>query len=718
MNKNPFLIVEQCKIIARFFAFALAILAFVLFCAAAQAQHQDSALPDGWYPFHVPSGIPAGTMICTTPEQIAASCDFGQPPPDDCQPPAERPRAVEHSWGAEWEGKSVLDGVTPLGEYVARQWGGRWPPGMTLDLQGRIVCDGPCPQGRYSLRYVATAACNGKPIDETVARSRAAQLSFTVKTEAPDPEPNPCRIEPTAPGCPCPDSDRVYPLCDVEPEPEAYPEWGHWQPPIQRGYTYSEPGVCTDDHISHDAEVYLRSGERLEDALDRLQAGVDAVGGTGGVIYVSHDTKTVQCDVMKLRGRHFGTFRSLALVGIRGPSGELPRFYCRSEKRDLAGTIPPGGMSKGGTFWDKVPNLSLLEGIEVNGYSSWAGTGYGGTFVVRNGYFHGALNDGFVNSGYDWEKHANTPGRTAEYCGNNISRAGQGNVKHCFYLKRGLPGAESTYRLVDNVIHSCNFSEGFKTTGERIEIIGNQFYKSATPEEYQPTNPEWRVVEHPENIKPQYTSTQVSLVSCSRSRIEDNLFHMYRARAGGSAGGLMVQLTGRRNIQGCDRPAPPRPYIGNNVSATPDYESPFWDRSYWDSIEGEYPFSHVVRGNTWEISGPVYPEKPRDNPKGTALRIYGTYPITALSAFSSFSCLLEAPAMWRERSRVYMEGNTFIGFDLNPKTERLQDIVTAHTGYDPATGTDKPTGKCLIKGYPYPAETADQRYGQKIFELD
>jgi hypothetical protein len=309
----------------------------------------------------------------------------------------------------------------------------------------------------------------------------------------------------------------------------------------------------------------------------------------------------------------------------------------------------------------------------------------------------------------DWDKAGSYGPRVGEFCGNNVSRGGQGNFKHCFYLKRGLPGEESTYKLVDNVIHSCNGSEGFKTTGEKVLVSGNRFYKTVPPDEHQPSVP----VEEEPGREPKYTSTMLSVVACSETEVRNNLFHAYRPDNRGYSAGLIVQVTGRRGIQGCDRP---RGYIGDNTDARPDYTSEFWNKDHWDSIAGEYPFSHVYKGNTFDLRGEPW-DTELDAPRGTAIRMYGTYPNIAVKGFGA-SCLLEAPTFWRERSRVFVHSdNAFVGFEHNLKNVHLEETYKGHMGYDPATGTDAADGDCLLKGYPYPS-TADLRELGTIVEID
>jgi hypothetical protein len=517
---------------------------------------------------------------------------------------------------------------------------------------------------------------------QDLKRARADALAVLQPDSKPKPKPKSC----AGPDCPLPP---------------------RWQPEIQRGNDYSEPGVCTDEHISYDAEVTLSDGERLDKAANRLAAAVKAAAGTGGRILVPWDVETVQCDSLRMSGRQTKVIKSFALSGVRGPKGELPRFYCRADR--LGGTVTKGF---GGPFWRRAPANTLMENIEIDGYGSWFNTGYTGKSVVRNSYLHDAVGNGIGNSGLDWERAGRYGPRSAEFCGNNISRGGSGNTKHCFYLKRGLPGEESSYTLVDNVIHSCHGSEGFKSTGEEHLIAGNRFYKTVPPDEFQPDNPAWKIEEMPGRANPSYTSTSLNIPACANNIVRNNLFHAYRPEPTGYANGIIVQIVGRRGIQGCDRP---RGYIGNNVKAVPDYSSEFWDKRYWDSIAGTFPFKTEFSGNTVELAGPVHGDA-QQNPKGKGVVAWGTYPAIAAKAFGS-SCLLQAPPFWRERSRLYARGNRWIGWDLNPNSERLSEMNKGHTDYDPVTGTDKPGGKCLLKGYPYPS-SADLRRTTRIVELE
>lgn len=670
-----------------------ALLAAILAMLAQCSQAQTLYVPEPGYYKLVPADGPV------------------DPPPADCPDEIPRPVAARGSLGTDWQGWSAYSqvGDMPDGVTLRTHIESSNDPALALDSTGRIDCDD-CTPGRKWFAYRLIAECG-----DNSRASKRPRITLTVEEgwqPHPPVDPGPpknCGSMPPDSGCPCPDGydgDR-WPECTRAPEGD-YPEPPHWQPDIPAGHDYSEPGVCTDDHIDVAGEVTLQDGETLEAALDRLIAII--APGRGGRIRVPYDVDTVQCDTIKLRKRHSDVIGSLALSGIRGPAGEMPRFYCRAEKLD--GTIPKG--SGKGVFFT-APSKAIIENIEVNGYGKWASPAIAGTFVARNSYFHGATNDGFSNTGLDWEKHGEVAGRVAEFCGNNVSRGGQGNAKHCFYLHRGLPGAESRYTLVDNVIHSCNWSEGFKSTGEYNLISGNRFYKTVPPDEYQPEGVP-PLIESPERESNHYGNTLVNIVSCSQSVIRNNLFHIYRPKPSGYASAISVMISGRRGIQGCDRP---RGYVGDNKNAVPDYSSEFWNPEYWASIKG-HPFTTQIEGNRFELAGPKHADA-RQNPKGIAVKMYGTYPAIALRQFGP-SCLLAAPPQWVERSQARLSSdNIFVGYGWNPRTTRLIDTNPGHAGAD----EEAPNGTCITddgcaclnKGYPYPS-TAALRSNGKIVEED
>ena len=424
---------------------------------------------------------------------------------------------------------------------------------------------------------------------------------------------------------------------------------------------YSEPDACLPVHPNnHPFTVILKDNESLDSALTRLAKMLQSAGAqSGGVIEVPWDTKTVQCDTFKVKKGHIrkGLLGPLTLRGVPDPvSGKRPRFYCRATK--LGGTIDKGF---GTVFYWGVGSATMMENIHVDGYGKHAQSDKIGYHAYRNNYFHHATNDGHGVNG--WDREDPPQGMVdIQYCGNEVSHSGQGNTKHCFYMHRGRNGHHYKITLVDNVIHSCNWSEGFKSTAEENVIVGNRFYKTVPPESGQPSSPELRI-DTDQGYEKKYGNTLLNLVTCGNHIIKNNSFHVWRPEPQGHGSSHMIMFSNRRGIQGCDIP---EGYVGDNKSAKPNLSSPFWSKEYWDNPD---VFTALIENNRFELSGP--------NAKGNAIEAFGTYPNVALRQFGP-SCLLDAPEWWSERFHVIGRNNTFVGFQLNTDSAKYSSPLPGH----------------------------------------
>ena len=394
-------------------------------------------------------------------------CYQEPPPPEDCT----KPKANTDDFGYYWVGNSILDndddGGCQVNITVTRQ-----PYNGILDIHpdgtfDYIPVDGY--QGAESFRYNLT---------NNWGRGNTSTVNFLVGDGTPPPI-DPCDADPTASGCPCPESDEVYPNCPVDPpvdpnEPTPpdclvpdcpmppqsyYPEF----PPLGE---YSVEGACEAIANDDTPTVTLGDGEELQAAYLRL---TELTGNTVGRMVIPWDTETVQCDKLRLVAK--GGMREFTMSGTVGPEGQLPRFYCR--KDDRGGTIPHdqhGGTFIQGSNYDKL----LVEQIHVDGYGQWAYLGTNGNSVIRNSYFNSATNNGFANSNI--VRGDDSQGAEFEFCGVETSHAGNGNVKHCFYIHRSqVPGVDIKMSLIDSDVHSCNWSSGLKSIANINRVVNNRF---------------------------------------------------------------------------------------------------------------------------------------------------------------------------------------------------------------------------------------------------
>jgi hypothetical protein len=432
---------------------------------------------------------------------------------------------------------------------------------------------------------------------------------------------------------------------------EEYPELPVvYQPDFPPLGEYSVAGACASIHSAASTKVVLGNRELLVDAFARLK---QASGGAGGIIEIPWDVDTVQCDNYIYP---VGEDMPLTLRGTVGPNGELPRFYCRTEA--AGGTVAKGGPSwlnawSGGARQTPKRRQVVVENLHIDGYSTWVNVPNAGYFALRNSYLHHATGDGIKGTGV---RQGLGPGYGAklEFCGNEISHAGQGNYKHCLYLASNKEfgfGDQDIYaKFVDNTLHSCNGSSGFKSVTRHNLLVGNRFYNTRNDD---PQTPQY---ESDPLYQMAFNELTVDIAACGEQEIRDNYFYQWRPDPEQSgiakkvSGGLLIGIRNRRQAFGCNRP---HGYAGADTG-TPLLDSDFWNPDWWANLDGEKTMKFIISGNWFEAHG-----------YGTGEQVMfdaGTHPNRRKSSLSPYTCLLTPPAQWYERHRTYLSNNTYVGF--------------------------------------------------------
>lgn len=437
-------------------------------------------------------------------------------------------------------------------------------------------------------------------------------------------------------------------------------------PPLGR---YSAKGVCESIHDDTSFKVTLRDNESLETAADRL---LELSYKAGGVLEIPWDVDTLQCDRYHMGGTKI---MPITIRGVPGPNGELPRFYCRSVKRD--GTVPRGTgdflrFGKNGTGKSAEPgnHQVVIENIHVDGYGTSVQVPRSGSIVIRNNYMHHNIGDGIkgvgvnVGDGPGW-------GVRIEVCGNEISHSGQGNTKHGLYIARSKVYGHNDSRIrlwfVDNVIHSCAWSSCLKSVANTNVVVGNSFYKTKE------TDPSYSTMS---------AQMLVDIAACEGPHeVRNNLFDRYRPMPdeAKSPGGVPIGIRNRKQSFGCNVP---RSWEENDKTGGlphPVKGSKFWSENYWSSLKGKKIFPFYITGNTFRATGYKAGET-------TAIASSGTYPNYRSRSFGP-ACLLTPPSGWYERHRTYVSNNTYINYPKEAR-ERYSSNPPGHS--EKACKTPKP----------------------------
>ena len=411
---------------------------------------------------------------------------------------------------------------------------------------------------------------------------------------------------------------------------------------------YSVPHVCRAD-ISPDwpqVTLHENGNETLNAAFARLLAKSKA----NGVLNIKHDAPPLECDVLYSGKGLTGAF---VLRGLPGPSGELPRMYCRSDFRD--GNIPHAKVA-GSFFATFGRSLTVIESLHIDGYKSAVKLPQFGRTILRNNYIHHQVGNGVSSS------NVRTPNARIDYefCGNEMSHSGRDNGQHTFYVHRGITPTTNVYATwVDNFFHSAASSSSIKSIANENTIVNNRLSKSVT------TDPSFKV---------RSSQFLIDIPGCSQNVIDGNFIEgpKLQARAGGE------DLVGIRNrkteLKGCDRPA-----YGS---------AQFNDPEFWSSLNDEPMFFTIISNNTFRTRPEGFDGVAYDA-KLTAIHDFGVYPVDG-PGFAD-RILLPTPKNWFDPHKTVVRGNTYVG----PFKAR----------YESSNETHCKTGK-NIKGFgicpPYP----------------
>lgn len=519
-------------------------------------------------------------------------------------------------------------------------------------MHGKVVI-----QANGSFTYTPNSGYEGDDLfrynaDNRDGRTDRAVVRISVGTPQPVTNPPTNDTNPDLTGS----KGGVPPSCIVGGCPEPALTYSPSYPPLGQ---YSVPQMCEAIHSESAPTVTLFDGETLHSAAQRLAV----ISPTGGVLAVPYNADTVQCDSLKLNKKlHFSG--GLTLKGLPGPNGEQPRFYCRSddERYGLGGTIPADQVATAFLIAAQLHHTLLIENIHVDGYKSALKLGTKGTHVVRNSWFHHGPHNGISSGntggpGKDPYRGIEDTNRfSLQACGLEVSHYGQGNHTHNFYMHRGLGGggenpywlAEGSYNswsevtLIDSLVHSPGWASAYKSIANKNNIHNNRFYSTLK------TDPSF-------SMKGKHAQMLIDVPSCSQNTITGNELHNFKpsANAGGSA---IVGLRGRRTaMRGCDIPLVWLPYATKDVRV-PTAKNPnaaIHTAQWWTAQEDTIWFPTIFENNLVTVSGKYAMRQ-------TAIEIYGTYWI--YEGPKKVGCFLETPETWYERSRLYANKNTYVGF--------------------------------------------------------
>lgn len=388
-------------------------------------------------------------------------------------------------------------------------------------------------------------------------------------------------------------------------------------------------------HIDPDwPQFTMQVGERLQDFWNRAYENNGRPKNL--VLNIPWDAPTHICDQMYSPDKKWpdGT---LVVRGISGPDGQKPRFYCRSEQRD--GNVPKR-LVKQAALIVGAKTLTVFDNLHTDGYKK-AGTirSLNNRILFKNSYLHHAISNGLSFS------NVNTSGKhlQVEICGNEISHNGMGNTQHGMYMHRGLGDAHVKIILANNLIHSNNWSSGFKSIANENWVVGNRFFSS---------------IDDDPTFKRTWSSMDIDIAACSTTLIEDNSITHWKPFSN-KLGKEVIGIRKRSKVvNGCDDP----PY-GSET---------FNDPEYWRSLKGAKLFVTKIRNNVIRARPDSIPKEATMKGEGDfghmlyAITDWGTWPSEEFTLGASY--WLQPPVdnngklLWYERHKVIVHGNRYIGF--------------------------------------------------------
>ena len=271
---------------------------------------------------------------------------------------------------------------------------------------------------------------------------------------------------------------------------------------------------------------------------------------------------------------------------------------------------------------------AYLEGIHVDGYSTWFKANTSGTMSLVNIYAHHATSNGIVTDAIKLATKFSPQGTDTQIGGSELAIGGQGNTEHCIYYHgSSLPGVQQKLSMTGNLIHSCNWSSAIKSIAQYNDIDGNRILKTL---ETDPT------------YSRKHSVMLADIAACSETYIRGNYFEQIRPFET-TPGGAAVSSRSRKSFFGCNWPE-----LGwddaNVRHPIKRPESEFWDPAYWAEVNGGKTIPFIVKGNTFVSGGYQAGHQ-------VAIEASGTIPNYTYT-LGGWACYLEPPANWTERSMV------------------------------------------------------------------
>jgi hypothetical protein len=396
---------------------------------------------------------------------------------------------------------------------------------------------------------------------------------------------------------------------------------------------YSVPGVCEAIHDESATQVTLQEGELLKDALLRMRADPTYDSNVGGIINLPWDVKIQECDFLDYN-YNLPDQGGITVRGIPGPKGELPRLYCRYDSQDN-GTIPQGARATVALQFQlgkvlTTGSKALVENVHVDGYNRGINCGMKHC-VLRNVYVHHSIDNGIASGDF----HDRFEDTTFEVCGIEASHNGRSD-RHNFYMHRNNTlGFKSTFTLVDSKSHSCNGCSSVKSIANENYILNNHIQTTRVTD---PSFPEKRSVK------------LLDIIMCAQNQVSGNTFDAYKPTTKGGVD--VLAFRNRRNIFGCDEPEPA--WEGAYDNPTKILDAVTNDPAWWTAQNGAIQFRTDFFNNRVNVTG-QYADQ------WYAIQAMGTYPNRVWVQLKNPTCLLEAPATWYERSKIYVSNNTYTG---------------------------------------------------------
>lgn len=396
-----------------------------------------------------------------------------------------------------------------------------------------------------------------------------------------------------------------------------------------------------------------------------LSSAYSALPSTGGIIEVlpgTYDCGSAAAGypnraAIQLWAASSGSpMKNWIIRGLSDTNGNRPIFRCAAGSWIVFG--PPYTMNDGVTMRPTPEVTTMVDNIEIQGWTNWITIMNARRLIVRNSKMDGRHDGTYVTGKgvVKTEMKFRNQQSDAEVCDSDLGHAGGGNADHPLYIHSGPFVDHGTLTFVNNVCREPHMGICLKTTvSGRVLVENNTFYMTC-PDGYDTSK---------------CGTANLDMLSSARlNLIKNNTFIRSNPINGIDMTGVAQITVSNRKLfnttitGGMTPPAYPAggefsplyDPIYQNIDGSPSTE---WTPTFWENAAagGDAPSNPYLRLTIFD--GNTFTNYTSNASRWGILGV-GTYPNTSNPYISDCLTLLPANG-WIELSRLVLINNRFTG---------------------------------------------------------